>query len=184
MRNLAGESDCDVFIRDELRLAQIAVIEGPRSTHEVATRVTGKLGLFTFTRAWSYWIAEGPMPLNVAEEMYEDPVGRTTVRAGGDCACRPPVTWASFLDADGKELFGDDQEGSQELALRRIVALGILPQESYNAFRFVREAGVQSRSKQAPVLRQMCTRAVINTFHIDSQDGLRLFGSACRKVIE
>lgn len=73
MRNLAGDKDCDKFIRAELTRCGIEIVEGERSTGEVPSSLTGRLGTFTFRRAWYYWIVNGPMPLDVAKRLYADP---------------------------------------------------------------------------------------------------------------
>lgn len=90
MKNLAGNKDCDVEIRRELTRCRIPIIEGERSTGEVPASLTGKLGEFTFRRAWYYWVVTGGVPLSVAQEMYDDPVGREDVRVDGHCGCPAP----------------------------------------------------------------------------------------------
>lgn len=48
-----------------------------------------------------YWVAEGNIPLASARLLYK--FDKDTIRAGGDCACRPPETWARLSDkATGK----------------------------------------------------------------------------------
>jgi hypothetical protein len=83
VKNLAGDKDCDREIRRELARARIEIVEGDRTANEVPYSVTGKIGPFTFGRAWYYWIVTGPVPLDVARELYADPVGRDDVRTGG-----------------------------------------------------------------------------------------------------
>lgn len=167
MKNLAGVADCDTFIRTELERARIEVVEGPRSTHEVAASLTGKLGPFTFTRAWYYWIARGPVPLEVARELYADPVGKTDVRSGGDCACRPPETWATYFDADGWELCSDP-DGRQAREWADMQQKGFIPSLEERRIRFVPDAPA------------VAARAVVETYHIDSEVGLRLFADTIR----
>lgn len=41
---------------------------------------------FVFIRAWYYWVVKGFVPLEVANELYEDPYGRKSVRAAGDAS--------------------------------------------------------------------------------------------------
>jgi hypothetical protein len=94
MINLAGVAECDRYIERELRRAGIAAVVGERSENEVAAAITGKIGPFTLWRAWRYWVVKGPMPLAVAREMYDDPVGVDDVRVAGHCGCPPPDEWA------------------------------------------------------------------------------------------
>jgi hypothetical protein len=107
MRNLAGDRECDTVIAGELALTGIELVHGKRSDYEVAASITGKLGKFVFTRAWSYWIVGGKVPLGVANKLYR--LNKEKIRSGGDCACRSPETWAreGFIDT----YHIDSQEG-------------------------------------------------------------------------
>ena len=117
MKNLAGVEDCDVYIREELEKAGIAVynLREPCKS-EVSYVLYGSLGgkqltddekahmervgflestakhfsVFVFTRAWYYWRVNGYVPLPIAEEMYANSNGVRDIRANGHCACPPP----------------------------------------------------------------------------------------------
>lgn len=161
MENLAGRKDCDLQIRKELKEAGIELVchpEPPRN--EVPASVTGKLGEFTFTRAWYYWMVDGDIPLNVAEEMYANPIGKKDVRVAGHCGCPPPREWAF-----------PKMEVLNEKGIIK------LPDEKH-------------RFRQGPTygeLARMCNSGKINAprlvenYHIDSQEGLNLFTSTLRK---
>jgi hypothetical protein len=94
MKNLAGNNNCDTFIKKELKLAGVPVVhvyfEHP---HEVPFTVIGKLGDFTFRRAWYYWVVNGPVPMSVAIELYNNPIGRKDIRVDGHCGCPAPDEW-------------------------------------------------------------------------------------------
>ena len=45
---------------------------------------------YTFSRAWTYWVCSGPVPLTIAKELYSTEVGKNFVRVKGDCTCPPP----------------------------------------------------------------------------------------------
>ena len=92
MKNLAGRPECDVHIRSELSIAGIPAESVEYRNTEVPYTVIGKLGAFTFRRAWYYWTVSGPMPLAEAEKMYADPAGVNDVRVVGHCGC-PPAEW-------------------------------------------------------------------------------------------
>lgn len=170
MKNLAGRPDCDAEIRYELTRARIEIVEGERSTHEVAASVTGKLGAFLFQRAWYYWMANGPMPIELARELYADPVGRTDVRAGGHCACPPPDEYgAVYYDADGKMLY-DDPDGTELQKSEHFLAKGFITAEQVARYRFV------SDRKAAAI------RIEVDSYHIDSEVGLRLFADTIRRI--
>jgi hypothetical protein len=170
VKNLAGVAECDKDIRRELERARIEVVEGPRSTHEVAASLTGKLGAFMFIRAWYYWVVSGPVPIEVARQLYADPVGVTDVRSGGDCACRPPETWADYFDAEGRQLCLDP-DGSDERAYRGLVERGMLTADGLERNRWVRS----NEERDAAAVR-----VIVDTYHVDTEVGLRIFADAIR----
>lgn len=90
MGNLAGVFECDPFVELELKLAGIKIFK-KEITSEVPTTFYGRLNGFIFHRAWYYWIVEGLVPLNLAIELYENPIGRKTVRVEGHCGCPSPI---------------------------------------------------------------------------------------------
>jgi len=98
MRNLAGDRNCDAEIRNELVQAGIKIVQHrERLRSEVPASITGKLGIFEFERAWYYWMVSGNVPLAVAQEMYENPVGKQDVRVIGHCGCPPPHEWTTLV---------------------------------------------------------------------------------------
>jgi hypothetical protein len=48
---------------------------------------------FVFCRAWYYWVVIGLVPLYVANELYENPIGKKDVRVSGHCGCPSPIEW-------------------------------------------------------------------------------------------
>ena len=86
MRNLASNKDCDVFIAEELRRAKIDAYPCETNPGEVPSRLVGRLGPVEFWRASTYWVVEGPVPVTLATELYEDPIGST-----GTAAAPPSV---------------------------------------------------------------------------------------------
>lgn len=172
MKNLAGDVDCDREIRRELTRARIDIVKGERSTHEVAASLTGKLGPFTFQRAWYYWVAKGPTPLDAARELFADPVGKTDVRVAGHCGCPPPEhPWVEYYDADGKRV-ALDPGGKEREQYRRLVERGHLELEGLAAYHWV----------DSPEERDaVSVRAVVESYHIDTEAGLRLFVDTLRK---
>jgi hypothetical protein len=76
----------DEDVRTELRSANIDVENNAtRATGEVPTIFSGKLGIYTFSRAWTYWVVSGQVPVQLAREIYADPVGQKDIRTNG-CA--------------------------------------------------------------------------------------------------
>lgn len=119
MKNLAGDNDCDLDIERELTRCKIEIVRAdePRKS-EVAARLTGKLGPFTFKRAWYYWVVEGPMPLGWAKVLYADPVGRTDVRASGYAGGTDPTEWAERNKGGGRALVVRSYHIDTEIGLR------------------------------------------------------------------
>lgn len=97
--NRAGQSDADDAIAFELEDAGIEVhrLELLRKTSgEVKTAVRGELHGWSFTRAWRYWIAEGPgIELAAANALYA--AHPETVRVDGHCGCPSPSEWFKGL---------------------------------------------------------------------------------------
>ena len=162
MRNLAGDKDCDQYIRDELTRCKIDIIESPKSNgHEVNAKLTGKLGEFTFKRDWYYWVVSGPMPIEVARELYADPVGKTDIRVDGHCGCPSPddygVTW---FTSDGKPIW---KESNRE------------QYEKYYKGSF-KEPFFSDTPETVPG-----AEGVIESYHIDSELGLYIFVQALKR---
>lgn len=160
MQNLAGNPECDKFIEDELYLAGIPSVRGPRVTREVGASITGQLGPFSFSRAWRYWVVTGPVPLRVARVIYEDRIGRTDIRAGGHSGCLAPETQAHYFWTTQEVVV--DPDGIREAAW-------ISFQEVHGAsprFKFVRSEA--ERDALNP-------EAWVDTYHIDTLVGLKRF---------
>lgn len=52
--------------------------------------LTKDLFRYIFSRAWTYWVCHGPVPLTVAKELYSTEIGKKSVRVTGNCTCPPP----------------------------------------------------------------------------------------------
>jgi len=120
MINLAGQSTrhADAYIEDELKEACIPIFQGAISPGEVPASLIGEHGRFRFERAWYYWVVNGPVPLDVAQAMYEDPRGRNDVRVDGNCGCPEPkdrVMLYHIDSQDGLNLFAEKVLGTRPL---------------------------------------------------------------------
>jgi len=112
--NLAGSIASDAYVKLELDLAGIPA-EKSEKYGEPGTCFKGRLGEYTFERAWRYWMVSGPVPLDKAKIMYADEEGKSSVRVAGHCGCPPPEEWAhdGFVDSyhidtwQGLKLFVD-----------------------------------------------------------------------------
>lgn len=119
--NLAGKTlGVDARCTWELALAKIEVHSLPESTREthpeMRTIIIGGLGDWTFRRAWSYWIAEGPgIPPEIATELHE--AHGKEVRVDGHCGCPSPLEWCKGFAVGMYHV--DTQEGLN--ALSRVI---------------------------------------------------------------
>lgn len=173
MQNLAGVASADDYIHRELTRCGIKIVSDVQSGHEVNARLTGRIGAVTLTRAWAYWVATGPVPLDVAQRLYATPVGATDIRAGGHCGCVAPETQATHFDADGRRLV-HDPEGKEERGVRELVA-------KYPGWPVLSPAAL-ARMRFVPDAAAAASRSVVETFHIDSGLGLYLFAEAVRAL--
>jgi len=102
MINLAGKKDADKTILEELYLAGIPHVEIEKGNTEVPYSYVGKIGQWTFRRAWYYWIAsvedkQKGLPLKEAMELHhrknpldENQIMGKIIRSGGHCGCPSP----------------------------------------------------------------------------------------------
>jgi len=164
--NLAGVTGADTTVEAELTAAGVQTLELPTNLEgEVRTNIIG-LGLrradvaFVFTRAWHYWRVRGNVPLDVANELYKNygRIGREEVRAGGDAGWRPPETWVHYIGPTGKQL------------------VEIQPHEKINDI-------IRKNPKAILVKDPTQGMPVVQLYHIDSPEGLRMFAELMRKHI-
>ncbi len=123
MKNLAGDKDCDGPIELELIRCGIEVVRDQPRDGEVPSSLRGALGKFSFRRAWYYWMVNGKVPLAMANELYEDPVGRTDIRVNGHCGCpapgEPGVISFGVTVRQKRSLWGKGHGMSSNLSSRR-----------------------------------------------------------------
>lgn len=87
-------AEVDAHCTKELSEAGIEVhkFDSMRGKGEVPSAVFGTLQKWTFTRAWRYWVCEGPgIPPNYAEELHAR-FGQE-IRVDGHCGCPSPREW-------------------------------------------------------------------------------------------
>lgn len=156
MINLAGVNNCDETISEELKKAGIDIIQ-KKSTGEVPFNIAGKLGNFTFGRAWYYWVVYGNVPLDIADELYNNKIGKKDIRIAGHCGCPSPKQWAFPKD---------------ELLTETLNNIGI---------------DLTTDGITYGKLAELCNSGKINlprfvrNYHIDSQEGLNLFVKTIKK---
>lgn len=172
MINLAGRKDCDDIINNELHRCRIDAVHGEKSSGEVPHTITGKLGAFTFRRAWYYWVVEGPMPVAKARELYADPCGREDIRVAGHAGCpEPEDPWLEYFAPDGKRVIPTKERTEFErFANSPTDTLRAVAERGIAEFHFE-----DDRTKYPAFVMQ---------YHVDSELGLRLLADAIRSLDE
>ncbi len=172
MRNLAGVKEADKYILEESFLAGIEIIRVEKSEGEVPYSITGKLGDWTFNRAWYYWVASASekkgLPLKIATELHEKVYPKVggnhpktygqVVRVEGHCKYPHPKEWAKHYDSLDR-LLVHDPKGKEEKLLRHILERGIISEEEIQGYHFV------STLKE---LKGKAVKSVIDFYHIDT----------------
>jgi hypothetical protein len=90
MQRFITKPEHDEDVRSELRAAGIEAVSGEPACGEAVSAVTGRLGGFTFRRAWTHWAVDGLVPLGVAREIHADPAAHKGLRVGGHWARPAP----------------------------------------------------------------------------------------------
>jgi len=167
MLNVAGKpaEQTDAILRQELTMCRIKIVESPEILPhaEVHTHLMGKLGdKITMYRNWYYWVVKCEIPLEVALEMYTDPVGRQDVRVAGHCGCPPPEDpWIQYRKGNA-----------------------IVDKTSRKPDNFDDPSWDGYRDKIIFVddpINEPGVRAFIDSYHIDSEIGLRYFADTVKK---
>ncbi len=171
MQNLAGHRDADTIVVDELTRCGIEVVKGEPSTGEVPTCHTGRLGGFTFTRAWYYWCVDGKMPLDAAIRLYSTPVGKRDIRAGGDCGCPDPATYygTRYFHPSGKAVMDRETWEREQKSVATI-------SEHFHEFE------AEFNAKWMPDDDPKQYPGFVESYHVDSELGLYLLAEEIRKL--
>ena len=118
-------------------------------------------GPFSIERGHSYyWIVNGPVPLSVAEQIYADPAApliRVTGHVGAPAPVDPWITWR-FYDGTKRATLADEAE------FDRLITAELLTQEHKTKYTFTDDPEKIAKA-----------RGFIESYHIDSDLGLRVF---------
>lgn len=161
MKNLAGvdPSIATKECQGELEKALLSERSHDPGNSEVKSYVRGEFAKwFNFRRNWYYWVATGPVPLFVARKIFDDPVGKTDIRAQGDCSCIDPVTRFDRYAPDGRLII--PVKNKEEFD--RFISSGFLKSDVLDQYHF----------SDDPVPGEV---EIVDTYHIDSLIGLRVF---------
>jgi hypothetical protein len=167
VKNLAGRptEEIDRETRRELGRCGITVVEGNPLDHpEVKTQIRGTLGDLRFTRCWYYWSVKGRVPLEVAKQLYADPVGHEDIRVDGHCGCPPPQEpWISYFDPEGKMLIAESTRHNWEATFGEKL-----------------EQVLKESNKRFSADPRHEGKAFVTCYHIDSELGLYIFAQAMK----
>jgi hypothetical protein len=166
-------AEVNQIVKSELERSLISVASDaldPNNHPEVFTSHQGILGDFTFNRHWRYYVASGKVPLSVASVLYEDPVGKTDIRAGGDAGCSSPETNACYYrkPTGRRVIHSKNKDGLAEI-LEELLAYG--KQDSADRIQnFLNDHDFSDSPKDEPDVE-----GFVSVYHIDSEVGLRVF---------
>lgn len=182
MRNLAGDKDADLFIREELYLADIETLDvGEQEHSEVPYTIVGRIRHWRFRRAWTYWVATvendiDGLPLKQALELHNTPnpvnpdqILGQVIRSGGHAGAPSPDEYGAQPEY-GTELDSKLLELGYEMKEMKIGDLG----KPYIPIT-VGEISELCNSGKLDVERY------VKCYHIDTQIGLREFAKFLKK---
>lgn len=172
MKNLAGNEQADSTILEELYLANIPSKKVDKNNGEVPYSYIGKIGNWTFKRAWYYWVVsvedgEKGLPLNIALELHNkknptnDSILGDVIRCGGHAGCLSP-------DEYGAQPLYDEEYENQ------LFALGYKKTyyESLDKEYFSITVGEVSKLCNEG---KLTVKRYVDCYHIDTQVGLNEF---------
>ncbi len=169
MKNLAGHPQATELIVEELNSCGINLVNEPKPLGEPLSLVSGWLGNYSFMRAWTYWIVEGKVPLKVAQQLYEDPLGARDVRVNGHCDRLAPVEsqlkfynslgYPVYLPSDRDLMEKIRKEDPQPSHAKRIMV-----------DKFLNHSEFSENRMEIPNVESF-----VEVYHIDSLAGLKLF---------
>lgn len=172
MRNLAGDDYASREARLELERAEIEVVlVEPQG--EVMSNYGGFIqtqwGNIKLRRAWTYWVAEGIVPLDVASYLYKRPEGKISVRVNGHCGCPNPCECFEQFDLLTLKELQPRSEYDKTI-------------EFFEARKW--QEAVENYKSRVLVLED-CRNVLcgIKVYHIDDQAGLLLFSMAMRGLL-
>lgn len=161
--NKAGDhADTDSALRIELKAAGIPTIQEEagepesylarilrKNSGQVKTSVIGVLYGWTFTRAWRYWVCEGPgIEVEYAQRLQND--FGNTLRANGDAGCRGPEFWFKGLACGMYHV--DSTDGLKALA--DTIRLIVDEHKGRDRCEISRESGVRDKCSPGSLLHK------------------------------
>lgn len=111
-----------------------------------------------------YWIVNCFIPIELANKIFNDQVGKDLIRVGGHCGCLPPESQCGWYtnDFSPREIVTNDVE-EQEKQMDYFIAKGLIKQAQKDKLIF-------NSNPQSIGAKQYVT-----LYHIDGDLGLRVF---------
>lgn len=166
MWNLAGRWDCDQKIARELKRAQIDIVRLEKPVGDVPALLCGRIGPIELARAPMHYVAEGPVPLDVARHLYADPIGRRDALIHG-MADRPApeVPWVAWYTSLGERVY---------------------PREQATAYSDAQSRWPEAFVDAPPVVfndspEQLGAMGFVDHYYLVSSEGLQVFASTLRR---
>lgn len=179
MKNLAGDKNADLQVREELYLAGIPM-EEEISEGEVPYKTIGRIGKWTFRRAWYYWIVstkerKDGIPLEVAMELHnrKNPIDDTqimgtSIRCGGHCGCPAPNEY-------GADPLYDEEFYSQLRELGYKEQYSDILKKSYIPITVGEVSELCNQGK-------LKVNQYVSSYHVDDQIGLNLLAETLKNL--
>lgn len=169
MQNLAGHKQATEICTLELRRCGIEIVKESEPIGEPKAMVSGRLGQFRFRRAWYYWVVDGDVPLDVARELYADPIGATDIRVAGHCGCPAPASpWVEWRMDDGKHVRSLKEKAKCDGLIGSSSSLAVFAQETLDKCLFSDDP------------ESISAKGYVTNYHIDSELGLYIFVQALK----
>lgn len=86
LKKIAGKSNREKIIKDEFDSLRIPTYTNNKSLF----KTLGRKGIYEFERGVDYWVCKGPVPLVVADKLYNDSLGFAHILVQGNHARPSP----------------------------------------------------------------------------------------------
>ena len=156
MENLASreyKAEFNAKVKAELKTAGIPAVKVGLIDNEVKTYYIGILNGFVFTRAWTYWVVKGYMPLEYAEYLYRYHKD-LNIRVAGHCGNPSPSEFSECRNSDEIANAFVEKVRNGEMSWK----------EAEKEFLVLNKQGEQ----------------FVTMYHIDTQEGLNKFVEAIK----
>lgn len=156
---MAGEKNCDYYIRSELEEAKVPIVATYDKHPEVSYSIGGSLFGWKMRRQWRYWsVSKTPgLALPAAIKLF-DLDTNNVIRVVGHCASPHPKEWTEAYNLSGYIIIPDPKAEPRELFDKFKVEHGMFSWDNDTSYEY------------------------INSYHIDTQAGLNLWAKIIKNT--